>query len=230
MTKPVYPFFSPRLLFARDEAAGVRLFRFAAPPGFAFTPGQFLMLHFADSPKIWRAYSLCSAPGEAREFFEVAMGMVGAFSDRLGALQPGAEGGLMARGPSGTWIYDGSAPHAVLVSAGTSITPFRAMCRLKTDGDTTGRITLCYSAKTRDGLLFRNEYDGWKKSGIEMNVRAPAPWTAVEVFKAANDPAAAYYLCGPNKMVQEMRKGLQALGVPGDKVSAEKWGDYTDLI
>ncbi|MEQ1918690.1 MAG: FAD-binding oxidoreductase, partial [Elusimicrobiota bacterium] len=84
MGKNVHPTFWPILLAARDEAPGVRTFRFASPTGFAFTPGQFLMFHFADDPKTWRAYSLCSSPHAAGEYFEVTVGMVGAFSERLG--------------------------------------------------------------------------------------------------------------------------------------------------
>ena len=86
MTKAVHPTFEPRLLAARDEVPGVRTFRFKSPSGFAFIPGQFVMLHFADDPKTWRAYSLCSSPDSAAGWFEVTVGMVGAFSDRLGTL------------------------------------------------------------------------------------------------------------------------------------------------
>jgi hypothetical protein len=31
-------------------------------------------------------------------------------------------------------------------------------------------------------------------------------------------------------MVQELREGLEALGVPAQSVRTEKWGDYTDLF
>src|SRR3954469_7797571 len=116
MSKPVHPTFAPVLLSAKDEAPGVRTFRFASPPGFAFTPGQFLMFHFADDPKTWRAYSVCSSPDAAPGWFEVTVSMVGPFSDRLGALTPAGAHGLTARGPFGKWIYDGSPSHAVLVS------------------------------------------------------------------------------------------------------------------
>ncbi len=233
MTKPVHPTFWPKLLEAGDAAPGVKMFRFASPEGFRFVPGQFLMFHFADDPKTWRAYSICSSPVKAGEYFEVTVGMVGAFSDRLGALVPHAEGGLVVRGPFGKWIYDGAMPHAVLVSGGTGVTPFRAMCLLKTEMGAAGKITLCISAKTNEGLLYRDEYADWRKNGIGVHERTTQPgsrWTAADVFAAANDPAAVYYLCGPNKMVQELREGLQGLGVPVENVRTEKWGDYTDLF
>jgi ferredoxin-NADP reductase len=55
-------------------------------------------------------------------------------------------------------------------------------------------------------------------------------WNAGSVFAAANDAAAVYFLCGPNKMVQELRDGLERLGVPPQSIRTEKWGDYTDLF
>lgn len=234
MTKPVHPTFWPVLLQAKDAAPGVRLFRFRSPDGFRFTPGQFLMFHFADDEKTWRAYSICSSPVKAGEYFEVTVGMVGAFSERLGALTPHAEGGLVVRGPFGKWVYDGTAPHAVLVSGGTGLTPFRAMCRMKTDLGLAGRITLCASAKTQEGLLYRDEYALWKQHGININEKVTQAgagrWTAADILAAASDAAAVYYLCGPNKMVQEMREGLEGLGVSPANIRTEKWGDYTDLF
>lgn len=238
-----HPTFAPELLHVRTEAPGVTTFRFASPAGFAFIPGQFAMFHFEDDPKTWRAYSICSSPAKASEFFEVTAGMVGAFSDRLGVLKPGGEHGLIARGPFGKWTYDGSLAHAVLISGGTGITPFRAMCALKRDGGKAGLLTVCYSAKTPDDLIFRSEYAAWKEAGIVVHPRITRPqdakapwvgltgrWTPTELLKIADDTKAVYYLCGPNKMVQELREGLQAQGVPAENVRTEKWGDYADLI
>ena len=239
-----HPTFAPRLLSSRTEVPGVSSFRFASPSGFAFVPGQFAMFHFEDDPKTWRAYSICSSPAKAAEHFEVTVGMVGPFSERLGKLTPGGEHGLVMRGPFGKWVYDGSASHAVLISGGTGITPFRAMCAHKKDGGKAGRLTVCYSAKTPDALIYRGEYDAWREAGIVVHPRITQPldlktswdgltgrWTPDEIFKVVDDPTRAmYYLCGPNKMVQELREGLQKKGVPADNVRTEKWGDYADLI
>jgi ferredoxin-NADP reductase len=237
VTKPEHPTFWPKLIAARDEAAGVRALRFASPAGFRFVPGQFLMFHCADDLKTWRAYSLCSSPAASGEHFEVAVGIVGAFSERLGALKPGAEGGLVVRGPFGKWTYDGSAAHAVLVAGGTGVTPFRAMCLLKIENRLANKITLCSAAKTQEGLLFRNEYEAWKNHGINVNVKITRTgpgytgrWTAETVFAAANDAAAVYFLCGPNGMVKDLKDGLQRLGVNERNIRTEKWGDYTDLF
>jgi ferredoxin-NADP reductase len=243
MTQNAHPTFTPKLLAARAEVPGVSTFRFASPPGFAFVPGQFVMFHFEDDPKTWRAYSICSSPAKAAAFFEVTVGMVGPFSDRLGKLTPGGEHGLVVRGPFGKWIYDGDISHAVLVSGGTGITPFRSMCSFKKDGGKAGRLSVCYSAKTPADLVFQSEYGVWEEAGIAVHPRITRPqdakspwngltgrWTPDEILRIADDSEAVYYLCGPNKMVQELRDGLQAKGVHAEKVRTEKWGDYADLI
>lgn len=228
----VHPTFTPQLQSARDLAAGVRLFRFAAPPNFAFIPGQFLMFHFADDPKTWRAYSLCSAPQASTHYFEVAVGMVGPFSDRLGALTPGGEHGLVCRGPFGKWTWAGEG-HAVLVSGGTGVTPFRAMAL-----QGKGRVTVCYSAKTSETLLFKEEYPAWEKAGAKVLPRvtqaawpgAMGRWTAADVLAAAADPDATYFLCGSKSLITDMKTGLLAAGVAPAKVRTENWGDYSDLF
>jgi len=104
-------------------------------------------------------------------------------------------------------------------------------------------LTVCYSAKTPVDLIFQSEYRAWTQAGIAVHPRITRPqdattpwdgltgrWTPDELIKTANDSAAVYYLCGPNKMVQELREGLQAKGVPAENVRTEKWGDYADLI
>ncbi len=241
----VHPTFSPRLLEARDVVAGMRLFRFSSPEGFSFVPGQFLMFWFCDDPKTKRAYSLCGDPAHAGRYFEVAVGMVGAFSERLGRLAPGGEPGLTVSGPFGRWTYDGSLPHAVLVSGGTGIAPFRAMAlrRAGLPAGASARLTVCCSARTPELLPFRDEYGDWQRGGAEVVARVTRPeessrrwkgpvgrWSAADVAAIAGDPEAVYYLCGPNKMVAELRDGLLARSVAPERVRAEKWGDYSDLF
>jgi ferredoxin-NADP reductase len=232
MTLP-HPTFPARLLSSRDEAPGVRTFRFTPPPDFRFVPGQFLMFHFSDDPKTWRAYSICSSLADAVDFFEVTVAMVGDFSLRLGALAPGAEQGLVVRGPFGKWIYDGSHPHAVLIAGGSGLTPMRAMCALKRDAKTSGRITLFYSAKTASDFLFRGEFSSWSEAGVTMHLRATRDhgrWTGEQLARLTADDGAVYYICGPNKMVSDLREQLQCSGVSPALIRTEKWGDYTDLF
>ncbi|MBI4061721.1 MAG: FAD-dependent oxidoreductase [Elusimicrobia bacterium] len=236
------PAFRPALLSARDAAPDARLLRFTSPKNFRFTPGQFLILSFADEPKTSRAYSICSSPAAAEEYFEVTARMAGAFPERLGALKPGREGGLIVRGPYGKWVYDGTIPHAVLVAGGTGLAPLRAMCLLKTETGLANKITLCCSAKTPEHLLYRAEYGDWRKNGINVEERVTRPesdsnwgdktgrWAADAVLAAANDAEAVYFLCGPNGMVQELREGLQTLGVPPRNLRTEKWNDYAGIL
>ncbi|MDE2492171.1 MAG: FAD-dependent oxidoreductase [Elusimicrobia bacterium] len=242
MTKS--PAFAPRLLSSRAESPDVRTFRFASPPGFAFVPGQFLLLHFEDDPRTWRAYSLCSPPARAAEWFELTVGTVGAFSARLGALRPGAESGLAARGPFGRWTYDGSPARAVLVSGGTGLAPFRAMIAHALDRGAAARLALRASARTPSRLLYRAEYDAWRRAGVDVRATITRPgelglgerwdgetgrWTSERVL-AAGGPGAVYYLCGPAGLVNGLGAGLRAAGVPAERVRSEAWGDYADQL
>ncbi|MBI5245553.1 MAG: FAD-dependent oxidoreductase [Elusimicrobia bacterium] len=224
---PVHPEYRPKLLSSREVVPGVRLFRFEAWPGFTFLPGQFLMFHFADDPKTWRAYSVCSDTADSSSF-EVAIGMVGAFSDRLGALKPGEEKELIVRGPFGKWTWSGEG-HAVLIAGGTGVTPFRAMALLGK-----GKKTIFYSSKNKADRLFGDEHAAWAMRGATVHARATregeSRWTAAEIVSATDDSSAVFFICGPKALVEDMKSGLAAAGVDAEKIRTEKWGDYTDLF
>ena len=139
----------------------------------------------------------------------------------------------MARGPFGRWTYDGSDARAVLVSGGTGVTPFRAMCLLKRDKGTPGALAVLCSAKTPEPMLYRAEHDAWRGAGVDVRTTftgAGGKRLSAADALAAGGPGAVYYLCGPAKMVQELREGLEKAGVPAAQVRTEKWGDYSDLF
>ncbi len=245
MSRISAPTFAPRLVSVRDESPAVRTFRFASPPGFSFVPGQFVLFHFEDDPKTWRAYSICSSPACAPEWFEVTVGMVGPFSDRLGALTPGGEHGLAARGPFGRWTYDGSPEHAVLVAGGTGVAPLRAMILFKVDRALPGKITLVCSARVPSALLYRAEHDTWRRAGVTVHATVTRPESApderwdgpvgrIDAARlrrvVADFDRAVFYLCGPGRMIADLRAALAAEGVPPGRLRFESWGDYADLI
>ncbi len=205
-------------------------------------PGQFLIFHFTADTKASRAYSLCSSPAAAGEYFEVTVGRGGEFAEYFDALKPGSDAGLVARGPFGKWVYDGSISHAALVSGGAGLSPFRAMCLFKSERKLAAKMTVFCAAKTPEDFLYKNEYDDWRNNGIDVNEKITRPgafsnwggetgrWTADAVCASANDAAAIYYLCGPRALVEDLRGGLQRLGISLNNIKTERWDDYNDLF
>jgi ferredoxin-NADP reductase len=212
--------FPTRLLSFRDESQEARTFRFEVPGSLAFTPGMWLMFYFPDALKEGRAYSLCSSPLE-KGWVEVTVSRAGAFTERMRSLREGDA--MLARGPLGKWVFDETAPKSVLVSEGSGVAPFRSMCLYATAKDVGHRVTLLCSAATREALLYRGEFDEWRRAGVAVKERAGEHVTAAEAF-AAGGREAVYYLCGSNELVESLRTGLKALGAA--KVRHEKWGEY----
>lgn len=219
------------VLEVRDECRNVKTFRLTTPEGFAFTPGQWVMFHFADDPKLQRAYSISSSPLQ-KGWLEISLNDVGPFTDRLFKLEPGAE--LKAKGPYGKWVYTDQ-KNAVCVSGGTGITPFRSMARSALSKGPKSRLTILYSAKTRADLLYKAELDDFKRRGLKIYVTLTAePWDGptgrltpdVVARETPGFPDADFFFCGPNDFVQELVEGLAAKGVPRERLHREKWGDY----
>ena len=231
--------FESRVLRVLDECAGVKTLRLAVPEDFAFVPGMWLMLHFPDEPKRPRAYSIASSPYE-RGAVEVSVKRVGPLTERLFGLKGGET--LSLRGPYGKWRYRDSDRHAVLISGGTGIGPFRSMARYVLETGLPNRLTILYSARTPAEIVYRAELESFAKAGIRVytTITKPPPagagpaWDgpvgrlSVEVVarEVPDYAQASYYLCGPASLVSEMTAGLEGRGIPRERIRYEKWGDY----
>lgn len=210
--------FAAKVLEARDEARGAKTLQLSVPHGFDFVPGQWVMLHFPDGdPKERRAYSLASSPLQ-KGSIELTIGLAGNFTTRLFALKEGDT--MMVRGPFGKWVFDETARRSVLVSEGTGVTPFRSMVRYAVERGIGERLTLLCSAADEASTLYRDEHEEWRRGGVDVRFRVGEHVTPEEAL-AAGGPDAVYYLCGANRMVEALKKGLE-----GRQVRHEKWGDY----
>lgn len=216
--------FPSRLLEARDEYPGARTFALEAPADFDFVPGMWVMLQLPGAEES-RAYSMASSPLDKGRI-ELSVALAGDFSRRLFALKPGAELGV--KGPYGKWLFEDSLKHAVLISEGTGLAPFRSMCLYALGKRLGTRLTLLTSAPDEASLLYKAEYEGWRSRGVEVRASTGGHVTVSAVAAAVPDLLdATFYLCGSNSLVETMTKGLSARGVAREHIRHEKWGDYS---
>lgn len=216
--------FRSRLLEARDEYPGARTFTLEAPADFTFTPGMWVMLQLPGREES-RAYSMASSPLDKGRI-ELSVALAGDFSRRLFELRPGAELGV--KGPYGKWLFVDTLKHAVLISEGTGVAPFRSMCLYALGKGLATRLTLLTSAPDEASLLYKGEYDDWRRRGVEVRASTGGHVTIEQVRAAVPDlKEATFYLCGSSKLVESMSRGLCAGGVSRDHIRHEKWGDYS---
>jgi ferredoxin-NADP reductase len=227
--------FPSRVLATHDECANVRTFTLEVPTDFAFIPGMWVMVNFADDPKLARAYSMSSSP-LIKGSIEISLNKVGDFSARMYALMPGDS--VELKGPYGKWHYDDEIEHAVLISGGTGLTPFRAMGRYVLEKKLPNKITILYSVKTPDDILYTKDLDAFRAAGFKIYVTAtraaagswkgPSGRLDIDTIRAQvpDWESAHYYFCGPKSLIDELSGALEANGVDRENIHREKWGDY----
>jgi ferredoxin-NADP reductase len=228
-----------------DETPDIKTFRLdlGHHRPFTFLPGQFIILRTEiwnpvkdRMTKVNRAFSLASSPLE-RDYIEFSAkkyqdGLVTPWLHekvRLGDT-------LTVKGPSGDFVFrDGESPTLVLMAGGIGIAPFRSMVRYIRDKGLPVATHLFYSARSPADLSYREEWD--RLAGEHPNfhpsftvTREHLGWTgrvgridAALIGNALKDPAALYYLCGPDPMIQDLRSLLNDAGVGPDRVRFEKW-------
>lgn len=243
MTLTAAATFETRVEKIVQETPDVRTLRLRLPDnaGFEFVAGQWAMLSFPAEPDLHRAYSMASSPLE-REAVEISFNEVGEFSSKLFRLRPGDR--LLLKGPYGKWHYSDDVAHAVLISGGTGITPFRSIVRYVLDKGLANRVTVLYSARTPSRILYRPELEDAAKRGnirVEFTVTRPqdAPgesWRGrvgridVEFIRRAvpDFDEAVYFLCGPNALVDEVTRALLENGVDRHRIRREHWGELPE--
>jgi glycine betaine catabolism B len=232
------------------ETHDVKTFRFVYPEGdipFVHRPGQYMTLTLEmDGQVVKRSYTIASSPTQ-RHHVELTIkrnpkGLVSRhMHDRLNAgdrIRVGA--------PGGRFFFDDLQSNAVvLIAGGVGITPLMSILRYLTDRSWRGSIYLINAIRTPDDHIFEAElsnlanrfenlhrltyYSQSKPSHV--NSLPLARWQDKSGYISADDISAfvpglqglPIFLCGPDPMMQAVRKTLVSLGVPNEQISTEEF-------
>jgi len=210
--------------------------RFERPEGFSYLPGQYVFITLArGGERLVRHLTLSSSPTEP--VLEVTKGMTGhPFAEALAALVPGDEATI--RGPYGSFTLAGE-EDAVFISGGIGVTPLRSMARYATDTGLLTRITLLYSARGEDDVLFGPEFEEMERQNPRFTVRVtltrPGPgWTGRvgRIDRAFIESAVPdlrgrfFFVSGPRAMVDAITVILKEMDVPDELVRREYFPGY----
>jgi len=222
------------VLAVLDEAPDIRTFRFARPDGFDFVAGQFLAVRVrADGRDHVRCYSISSAPHE-RGFLEISVKRQGLVSHTLHAtLRPGCLATLKA--PAGSFTYPADDDRGLLlIAGGIGITPVLSMLRHAVAVEPSRPVTLLYSAQSVEALAFNGEIRQLARR--HPQVRAYFAITrgggAPDMYPGRIDesliqasvpdvPHSVAMICGPQPMIDGLRRTLTSLGMPASQVRSE---------
>ncbi len=201
--------------------------------------GQFITLFWPDTPQYKRAYSLSSC-GLDRGFYEVTIKREGKMGTRM---VDWADAGdiLGVLPPVGRFlpVFEPE-KHLLCLAGGSGVAPFRGFAREAVCRHLTTRITLLYSVRPPDEIIYRDQLVEFARHNPNFHyeitcTRLPAnyPWMgrrgrmdAEWIRQFIEVPAnTIVYACGPNGFVEAAEQlALHELGLPSQQVRVEKWG------
>ncbi|HET7662042.1 MAG TPA: FAD-binding oxidoreductase [Rhodanobacteraceae bacterium] len=213
----------------------------------AFTPGQFLQVHFHydDGKPTKRSYSVASVGGEDDGEVmrvEIAVSYVdgGAATQLLGNLEPGQS--IEASGPYGRFcLMDADENRRyILIATGTGVTPYRAMRPriAKLMRERGCQFVLLYGARNETELLYGEEFEAFAREhegftfhpclsrGARPDPRPDDRLGYVQSVLPELKPVAdedIAYLCGNPDMVDATFAALKEAGLSVRHIRREKY-------
>ena len=203
---------------------------FDKPEGFDFTPGQ--ATDFALDREGWRdeqwPFTFTSLPGDANlEFTIKSYPDHDGVTEQIGQMKPGDT--ALIEDPWGAIEDKGD---GVFIAGGAGVTPFIAILRnkLAKSGSLQGN-TLVFSNATERDIILRKEFEAMPGLNCYWTVTnqpgTPLPRGQIdaELLSTMVVPGRdTCYICGPDPMIESMRKALGAVGVPTGRIVTEDFG------
>lgn len=204
-----------------------------------FLTGQFITLYWPDTPNYKRAYSLSSCALD-RGAYEVTIKRDGKMGTRIvDWAKPGDK--MFVLPPTGRFLpVLEPNKHLICIAGGSGVTPFRAFAREATRRKLETRLTVLYSVRTTNDIIFKQEFHELALANPNFNFyvtctrlseedpwdgrrgRIHASWIKEHVHDLANT---VFYACGPNALVEATEElVLHGLNVPKAQMKTEKWG------
>src|SRR5882762_2257637 len=226
---------------ARRELPDTKTIRLKWPEGHDvdFKTGQFITVCWPDTPNYKRAYSLSSSALD-RGFYEITVKRDGKMGTRIvDWAKAGDKMGVLP--PVGKFlpVYEPN-KHLICIAGGSGVTPFRSFVREATRRELETKITVLYSVRTTNDIIFDREFHDLAAENPNFNFyvtctrlhpedkwtgrrgRIDAAWVREQVHDLPNT---IFYACGPNPLVEFAEQlVLHEMKVPKEQMKTEKWG------
>ena len=205
---------------------------------YAFTPGQYLTLKLTiNNEEQRRSYSICSSSAEdiTVAVKRVENGLVSSYLNEV--LKENDEMEVMT--PEGNFTLEtGQAKKRKFVgfAAGSGITPIMSMIKQLSMDEKETVFTLFYSNKMESDVIFKHQLDKLAGDKLKINyiytrqkLNNPLLEGRIDKSKAAELIKAdlsclnadAFYLCGPEEMIFNVKSALEEFGVLNTKIKFE---------
>ncbi|MEM2146268.1 MAG: ferric reductase-like transmembrane domain-containing protein [Candidatus Jordarchaeaceae archaeon] len=195
-----------------------------------FQPGQFVYLSFLDK-KLggeFHPFSISSSPKE--ELVRISAKILGDFTIKLPEAEEGQK--VILYGPYGKFAQkylSGKFREIVWIAGGIGVTPFLSLLRNETQKALGKRITFFYSFKSEYEALFDDEIKNLIKDhgfidyipwNTKTRKRLNANIVAEKITEIQN---VLILICGPLRMMQDLKKQFLNLGVAEKNIIFENF-------
>jgi ferredoxin-NADP reductase len=216
-------------LIAKEPAAkDMTTFWFQPETAVSRIAGQYTQLFLThprmDGRKDRRWFTISSSPTE--KFWSVTTKLDplrnSSFKTALLTLSPGAE--IKAQLPMGDFVLpkDTALP-LVFVAGGIGITPYRSILKFVSDTGERRDITLIYAVNDASEIAFS---DIIKDSGAKFITHLGKLESTQILNHTKNLKNPIIYLSGPERMVENLQKGLLSRGVKEERIRTDFFHNY----
>ena len=210
---------------------------------FKYKAGQYVTVSFElNGKEERRAYSFCTSPyTDENPAVTVKKVPNGAISPIMNdSLKAGDTILLMPpMGKFTTELDPAASKHYMLYGGGSGITPIMSILKSVLHTEPKSFVTLVYANRDEQSIIFRSLINRLKEEyGERFNVfysldNAPVDWEGHagmmgaeeyrEVSHMLEQPGmpTEYFVCGPSGMMDQVKKGLELMQVPAEKVHSE---------
>ena len=203
-----------------------------------YKPGQYMMVELEtnDDENI-HPLSIASSPTEDFLLFSTKNSQ-SSFKQKFSSLEIGDK--VKLKGPMGIFVLKEDAKEIVFLGGGIGITPFRDMIKYASDKKLPMKLTLLYSNKTSNDIIYRNEWPLLEKQNPKLKVvntitdTSDTSWEGRTgrinesmIKEFCNDiNSALFYICGPPGMVTALFELLKTMNVPQQNIKIEEFAGY----
>lgn len=214
----------------------VKSFRFKRPAGLNWLAGQWMYINIRiGGVEKMHHFTISSSPTE--DFVEFTKKITDSeYSQALDHMKEGDWAKINA--PFGSFTYPGEKIKIGALTGGIGITPLRSICRYCVDKKLPTSIVMLYSNKTEDEIVFKDELEEMQKADPNVVIKhvltREPDWKGLKGHVDANMikeqipdyKERIFYICGPPSMNAAMKKALEGLQIPEDRIKLEDFTGY----
>ena len=225
---------------AKQETSDVKSIKLGfSKQRFDYKPGQYIIMELdVNDPENGntRSLSIASSPTENFLMFSTKISQT-LFKQKFDSLKVGDK--VKVKGPMGIFVLKEDAQEIILLGGGIGITPFRDMVKYSVDKKLSMKLTLLYSNRTPNDIVYKNEWNVFEKENPNLKVvntitddttnwdgRTGRISEAMIKEFCSDVNNTIFYICGPPGMVEGLSNLLKAMNVPQQNIKIEKFAGY----